>query len=173
MTYLDLAPFSPQGGSIEDQHGEALLSMTLWGEARGEGLEGMQAVANVILNRARKPLDHWWFHKTYVKQPIRDRVKALLLKQWQFSIFNLEDPNRKKILVPWKYDSRKIWTSAKMVAAGALDGLLEDNTHGADHYHSYPRNRLDLWPSWAKINGEEPKPPASRVGAFHFYQLEP
>ena len=34
------------------------LARTLWGEARGEGRAGMQAVANVIRNRAARP--GWW-----------------------------------------------------------------------------------------------------------------
>ena len=32
-----------------------ILARTLYGEARGEGTEGMEAVANVIMNRYRKP----------------------------------------------------------------------------------------------------------------------
>ena len=30
------------------------LAKTLWGEARGEGKKGMQAVANVVMNRVQK-----------------------------------------------------------------------------------------------------------------------
>ena len=40
-----------------------VLARTLWGEARGEGEDGMQAVANVICNRAaiaRAKGGYWW-----------------------------------------------------------------------------------------------------------------
>ena len=172
MNYLELAPFKPSGNRIEDQAGPVLLAVTVWGEARGEGLEGMQAVANVVINRCKKPIEHWWYDRNLVDTSIESRIKAVVLKQWQFSIFNHSDPNRLKLMVPWKHDSRKIWESAQLVAAGALDNLLEDITNGSDHYHSYPRSRLDLWPKWAK-EGSEAKTNHARVGAFHFYQLEP
>ena len=34
------------------------LARTIWGEARGEGSAGMQAVANVVMNRAA--IGGWW-----------------------------------------------------------------------------------------------------------------
>lgn len=82
------------------------VSRTIYGEARGEGEPGMQAVANVILNRAKlanaRPLD-------VVKAPK------------QFSTWN--DGN-----VP----GRDAMTDA--IALRALRHELGDITGGADHY---------------------------------------
>ena len=43
---------------IDDNNEIDLLARTIWGEARGEGQTGMQAVANVIMNRVKK--GGWW-----------------------------------------------------------------------------------------------------------------
>ena len=40
-----------------------VMARTLWGEARSEGVRGLEAVASVILNRvevARKFAGYWW-----------------------------------------------------------------------------------------------------------------
>ena len=63
-----------------------IAARTIWGEARGEGPEGMRAVAHVIANRATK--GGWW----------GDTLWSVCLKPWQFSCWNLSDPNRQKLL---------------------------------------------------------------------------
>jgi len=62
------------------------LARTMWGEARGEGDKGMQAVANVIMNRVAKKS---WFGTGII---------GVVLKDWKFSVWNLNDPNRAKIM---------------------------------------------------------------------------
>lgn len=57
------------------------LTKTIWGEARGEGREGMIAVAWVILNRAS--IGGWWGNS----------IETVCLKPWQFSCWNANDPN--------------------------------------------------------------------------------
>ena len=65
-----------------------VLARTIWGEARGEGKEGMEAVASVILNRTEiaKRLDGYWWGNTIIQ---------VCQKPYQFSCWNKLDPNFK------------------------------------------------------------------------------
>jgi Cell Wall Hydrolase len=60
------------------------LARTLYGEARGETRKGIEAVANVIINRVRAK------HRG-------NTVSQVCLADRQFSCWNHNDPNRKKI----------------------------------------------------------------------------
>lgn len=110
-----------------------VLARTLVGEARGEGLSGMEAVACVVMNRARKP--GWWG---------RD-VKGVCLKKWQFSCWNENDPNRRIILN--LTDQFSIYRDARKIAERAINGEMKDFTLGATHYFvkSMPKP-----PAWSK-----------------------
>lgn len=126
-----------------------ILAKTLWGEARGEGLRGMHAVACVILNRAAKP--GWWGRS----------VTGVCLKAWQFSCWNPGDPNRVQLseLTDADHEYRK----ALDLARTALAGELEDITNGADHY--YAPSVIPM-PRWAK--GQEP---VATIGRHVFFRL--
>ena len=65
-----------------------IFAKTLYGEARGESLAGIEAVANVILNRHKMALHqhHTWWGKT---------IPEICLKPMQFSCWNPMDPNFK------------------------------------------------------------------------------
>lgn len=110
-----------------------ILARTIWGEARGEGTTGMQAVANVITNRVKANI---WYGASY---------KEVCLKPYQFSCWNESDPNRAKILSV--NDSDQIFKNALYIAEKAVNGTLPDITLGANHYHRY-----NVSPSWADIN---------------------
>jgi len=62
-----------------------ILARTLWGEARGEGIDGMRAVAHVILNRVA---DARW----------PGTVAEVCLQPSQFSAWLERDANRRKML---------------------------------------------------------------------------
>lgn len=111
------------------------LAATLWGEARGEGAAGMLAVANVIYNRAAHPNRKLFGGPT---------VKGVVLKPWQFSCWNANDPNR-KLLVRIVDENQEpkpttkdgvAYMQAKQIAAGVLMGTVPDPTAGALYYHS-------------------------------------
>lgn len=105
--------------SIEEQDEQALYRMVVWGEARGEKIDGQVAVAHVIHNRlARSP------GKT---------LKDVLLHKFAFSCLNIGDPNRDKLrlahqLNPWAY------TQIDHVCDGVEHALLLDSSNGATHY---------------------------------------
>lgn len=111
-----------------------ILALCIYGEARGEGIEGMLAVASVVLNRARMS---------------KKTIKAICLQPRQFSCFNPEDPNREileKIALNWdryieinKYLRQSFW-----IAKGVIENWLISNVDKATHYH-----HISIKPSWA------------------------
>ncbi len=122
-----------------------VLARTLWGEARGENVRGKEAVAAVVLNRAARP--RWWG---------RD-VVSVCLKPWQFSCWNLTDPNRPKLLAVTDQDAA--FRSCRRIAARAVAGTLADPTGGATHYHTKAIN-----PPWA-----QGRAPSAEIGQHLFY----
>lgn len=107
----------------EDERAVDILARTIWGEARGEGYSGMVAVANVVLNRASNP--GWWGFD----------IASVCLKDWQFSCWNITDPNRPAMLaVTTGMD--QTFAMAVEIAREAVNGTLTDNTNGATHYYA-------------------------------------
>ncbi len=100
---------------------QTVLAKTLWGEARGEGQTGMEAVAAVILNR---------FRTSYRG---RSSVEAVCLDPKQFSCWNENDVNLPLIQRIDKVPDPD-FRSAMSVAGRALDGELGDPTFGSRHY---------------------------------------
>lgn len=106
-----------------------IIAATLIGEAGGEGIKGMQAVLNVIMNRA--------------KGDINNAVKVCL-KPYQFSMWNNKQGNKEGVISREKKHPR--WKDALDLIAMAKDGKLNDITDGADFYF----NPKLAKPSWAK-----------------------
>lgn len=117
------------------------LTKTVWGEARGEGVTGMIAVAHVINNRLKTGR-------------FGRNIEAVVVKPYQFSCWNVGDPNL-PLLRAWDWN---IKDPSKLLAAGAASGvlldLIPDMTNGATHYHTTARpanNKSAVWPPlWAK-----------------------
>jgi hypothetical protein len=103
-----------------------LLAATAWAEARSEGEEGMRAVAHVIVNR--------------VGSRFGDDVQSVVHSPWQFSAWNLGDPNRPLALNPERYArggiNKTSWERAKAIAREVLEGSSTDPTRGALFYHT-------------------------------------
>lgn len=120
---------------IDDLNDEQVLTLTIYGEARGEGLDGMLGVASVVLNRTRRG---------------NTTVKSECLKKKQFSCFNEGDPNRallERFAEAFNdYVHQVALLRACMwIARGAMSGILESNVGGATHYHT-----KSILPYWAK-----------------------
>ena len=94
-----------------------LLALTIWGEARGELLAGKTAVAYVICNRMRR---------------LGCRISQIVLKPYQFSFWNTEDPSRWKIsdIDP----TSALWLECERAARAALYLIEADPTNGAEFY---------------------------------------
>ncbi len=128
-----------------------VLARTLYGEARGETLAGKEAVACVILNRVARATarggSYWWG---------RD-VVGVCLKPWQFSCWNMNDPNRTKLLAVT--ESNRTFRTCLSVAERALAGTIEDKTAGATHYHT-----RTITAAWSRG-----KTPSAVIGGHFFY----
>jgi spore germination cell wall hydrolase CwlJ-like protein len=126
------------------------MALTMWGEARGQGEEGMRAVGHVIANR--------WKARTHGSH-ITDTVSAA----WQFSCWNSNDPNRAQMLaiddLPEGSEARRQWLLAKRIAAEILAGRSADPTDGALFYHTTAVN-----PDWARG-----AVPITQIGDHLFY----
>ncbi len=105
------------------------MAKTIWGEARGEGAVGMQAVANVIMNRVDRG---GWYGAS---------IKDVVLKPYQFSCWNDTDPNRAKLDKLTVADLQS--SGALQIAQQVINGQLPDITGGATEYHN--KNILPDW----------------------------
>jgi hypothetical protein len=105
---------------------KAVLALTLWREARGEGQVGMQAVGCVIRNRVTGAL-------TY---------NQVIEKAWQFSSLTAPgDP----MLVQWPVQGDVQFEQAMLLAEGIYLKTVPDITNGATHYF----NPSVVLPKWA------------------------
>jgi spore germination cell wall hydrolase CwlJ-like protein len=130
-----------------------ILARTIWGEARGETLNGKEAVANVILNRfklAQRRGSFWW----------GNTIEEICQKPMQFSCWNHNDPNYPKLIAVTEADQQ--FAICQRIARRALSGVLPDHTFDADHYHE-----ASIHPNWS-----EGRVPTATIGHHVFYQLE-
>lgn len=143
---IDLAPSDP----VERHRAADILARTLFGEARGEPVRGLEAVASVILNRVARAVEQggWWWGNT---------ITEVCLKPWQFSCWNDDDPNRARIEAV--DGTNRIFRTCQRIAERALRGELIDETHGATHYHT-----RQVSPAWAR--GRQP---SAEIGRHLFY----
>ena len=144
---------------------ERIVTLTLLGEARGEGLTGIYAVGCVIQKRSSN----------------RNLTPAQVCQEsWQFSIWDAGKGKIKKESELWYlYESpskgyarqlaRKICASRK---------LSQDYTGNADHYYSHKIRKQP--PYWAfkiekdkngKVIAKEPIKPSKVIGNHTFYKL--
>lgn len=129
-----------------------VMARTLWGEARSEGQQGMEAVASVILNRTdigKREGRYWW----------GNTIIQVCQKPFQFSCWNKFDPNFKRIIALTQDDMH--FAAALRVSRRAVLGMVKDKTGGATHYHT-----IDILPFWAK--GQKP---TARIGRHIFYRI--
>ncbi|MGC4076417.1 MAG: cell wall hydrolase [Rubrivivax sp.] len=128
-----------------------VLTQTLWGEARGETDDGMEAVAAVILNRFNV---RWRGART---------VADVCLAKSQFSCWNPGDPNRPAIARVTKApddDFRRAEGIARRALGQAGPSIAP---LPADVRHYYAVSLRDL-PPWARS-----RPPFRQIGRHVFH----
>jgi spore germination cell wall hydrolase CwlJ-like protein len=126
------------------------MALTMWGEARGSGEEGMRAVGHVIDNRRRSGR-HGGFATDTVSEA------------YQFSCWNPGDPNLRAIrnvdaLASDSHDAL-MWQAARRIAEEILSGRSADPTDGALFYHA-----ASVAPLWSRG-----LPPVRRIGGHLFF----
>ena len=136
----DLAAVSASGGA-EWQ----CLAEALYFEARGESLQGMMAVAEVILNRVDSPA-----YPNSVCGVVGQGGSGLYQCQFSYNCDGRSDAIREP----------GAWNTVGRVARLMLDGAPRTLTDGATHYHTRAVN-----PSWARRF-----PQTAAVGAHLFYR---
>lgn len=144
-----------------------IVAATLWGEARGEGELGMQAVMNVIMNRAKGDFS---------------KARDIVLKPKQFSIWNsVANPEEKALALAKSHREKKLKDGPSFIKAvelvdKAMKGSLTDVTGGATFYF----NPKKANPSWAKamvkvksIGNHDFYKPASKINeSMNTYHIE-
>jgi spore germination cell wall hydrolase CwlJ-like protein len=155
---IGLVTASPQKSDVQKQRDYYreleidVLARTIFGEARGEPVKGMEAVANVILNRVRiseKKGRYWW----------GNGIIGVCQKPYQFSCWNKSDPSYQRLINVT--ESNIHFATALRIARRAVINALRDNTQGATHYHADY-----VSPYWAR--GEVP---VCSIGRHIFYRL--
>lgn len=124
-----------------------ILARTVYGEARGEDFIGRRAVAHVVLNRVA------------AKHRSESRIAGAATEPWQFSCWNPNDPNVRRLELVTLDDAifRQCWIAALYAIEEHNNGV--DPTAGALHYHT-----VSVDPHWA-----EGKTPCAAIGAHLFY----
>lgn len=125
-----------------------VLARTLFGEARGERRPGMEAVAWVILNRARKGPPRF-------QSTIGEVCKA----PYQFTCWAKSDPNAR--LCAAVDESDPSFLLALNVATAVLGGMVPDPVGGADHYFVTNMKNPPAWASKMRL--------VKRIGAHSFF----
>ena len=98
------------------------LARVMYGEASGEGDDGMLAVGNVVMNRLKSPKD-WWGKS----------IESIISHPEQFSVFeNKNDENYKRMMNATEQD--KSFKRALEIAEELLTGKTKDNTGGATNF---------------------------------------
>lgn len=133
-----------------------LLTLVVYGEARGEGIEGQKAVINVIKNRVKK--GGWFVDKEIEK--LSSAICGVILKKYQFSCFLETDANRKKLEFYAENFNAKLKTDKVFKQIYDLTQTdFEDNTNGAVFYHEQ-----SISPKWKETVKE-----TARIGHHIFY----
>ncbi|MBO7714346.1 MAG: cell wall hydrolase [Methanobrevibacter sp.] len=121
---------------------------TIWGEIRGGTEAAQENVAQVILNRKA--------HQPHLS------IYEICLAPLQFSCWNMDDPNRAKILDP-SYHQATYWEKCAAVAWNALHGRNPNRIEGACNYYSMSDKNP---PQWA-----HPPSIITHVDGFHRFVL--
>ncbi len=109
------------GGALDDSRDLECLTQAVYYEARGEGRDGMKAVAQVVLNRVR--------HRAFPNS-----VCAVVFQGagrrtgCQFS-FTCNGSMRGRV-------NRAAWNRARDIASGALSGSVYAGVGNATHFHT-------------------------------------
>ncbi|AQR63570.1 cell wall hydrolase [Brevundimonas sp. LM2] len=134
------------GNALDESRDLECLTQAAYYEARGEGADGMRAVAQVVLNRARHPA----FPNSVcgvVFQGAGRRVGC------QFS-FTCDGSMRAPV-------NRAAWNRARTVASAALSGRVYVGVGNATHFHT-----TGVSPSWRNALLR-----VNQVGTHVFYRF--
>jgi len=131
-----------------------ILALTLWGEAGGRPVRGMEAVAAVVMTRVRLAAQPGG------PQHLGRGVAGVCRAPFQFACWHPRHP-RHALLNLAATLANPGFEAARRIAARALAGALVDPTRGATHYHL--EDRLPRWALGLV--------PCATLGGLAFYRL--
>lgn len=131
---------------------EVFMALTIWREARGDGYEGMQAVANVIKNNAEATQ-----HSVYVECTSPNRFSSMVVHS---------DPQTTK----FPYETEVDWKMAQSIALGVLSGVIRDNSQGARYYCVAGKETSNEWFKKYIFEDSALHPFLVRIGHQNFYK---
>jgi|YNPMSStandDraft_1061717.scaffolds.fasta_scaffold71628_2 spore germination cell wall hydrolase CwlJ-like protein len=131
-----------------------ILTRTLYAEAGEEPVRAIEALAALILNRARLAL----CPGRPGGVPPAEAVAAACRSPFHFPCWNRRDARHARLLAP-EVDS-PAYAVCRRVALRALAGVLPDPTGGATHWH-----RAAAWPRWAIA-----RVPVAQIGGLVFHR---
>lgn len=135
-----------------DMYNIVLLGLCCWREAQNQPKAAQIAQACSVRNRVDMP-GYWDWGTDY---------PSVILKPWQYSSFNHNDPNATKMPL----SSDPSWVQCLGVGADVYQGMLDDTTAGATHYFD---KSLDANPpAWAAKMDH-----TCDIGAFRFFRPKP
>ena len=126
----DYNKVSYQTNDFSKDSDKILLARMIYGEARNCSDEEKIAVAYTVINRANDS-----------KKWNGENIKDCILKPWQYSCFNKNDVNRKKLKNPPK----RVFEDYIKIAEDVLNGKYTELNKGQTHYF----NPRVVRPKWA------------------------
>jgi len=130
---------------------ERVVALTILGEARGEGVNGMYAVACIIERRMQE-------------STVNHTAAEVCLQPWQFSVWNAGKGKVKKesqLHYLWESKSKDYARQLARVVCNKDKDLQHSVIAYANHYHRY-----DAKPSWTKK-----VKPVAKVKNHFFFKL--
>ncbi len=136
----------------DDRFSEAdIVARTLYAEAEGEGLLGIEGIVSVILNRVHAA-------KEYPGTVWGKTPAEVCLKPFQFMCWTPESSSFERAVHINVSDP--FYRLCRRTAGRALKGFVPDSVNGATHYH-----RKDVSPAWARR-----LVPVAEFGRLLFYR---
>ena len=138
MNAIDAVAKKTKVGDYTYLQATNIIARTLWGEARGEGTDGIDAVASVLYNRAGGKIDN---------------LPSVCLKKSQFSMWNdLSEQNKSAanylVKIPKgavKPAEKAIWNYCQKTAGKLLDGSFKSTIGTKNSYYAHNK----VTPSWS------------------------
>lgn len=128
-----------------------MLALCMWREGQNQTSDALIALGCSIRNRTL--VSRWWNQNTP-----GDYVAVILMPE-QYSSFNPDDPNAKKI--PGRTDP--VFTQCLQIAASIANGSQLDTVQGCESY--IDKSMDGHWPQWANEMTH-----VLDVGDFHFFK---
>lgn len=136
---------------------EFMQALCVYREASGESVAGKAAVLSVIRNRVAEP------HR------FGANVTAVILKPYQFSSFNANDPGVRRFPSTESPGGWQAWLDCLAIVQAPL---TSDSTDGANFYHD--DSILPPWKAWLGDQGslaELVKLETVKIGRLVFYRI--